>query len=119
MPREPFVFKLYENLSDYMMSTPISELKKDETQSNYFIVENYRYIALISEHEVVLFPKKDNTRIQVKRYTDGNIKATTISNDFNSIIRDRSMDESIFDNYLKEPILKGIIEDRKVDATKL
>lgn len=121
MPNEPFVFRLYETDIDYNLNTPFKKIKKDITDSNRFIVENYRYIAIISEHEVILFPKVECNRIQVKRYSDGDVKTSTISNDWDGPLNlHRIMEESIFDKYLKESfIIEGKINAQKKNVEKL
>lgn len=114
MSREPFNFKLFDSVTSFVVNEPFKEISKQPTEPNFFMVENYRYSAIISEHEIILFPKDGATRIQVKRYSDGSVKTSTISDSWNgSLSLNRTLNESIFDKYLKDSILKAIIEDAK------
>ena len=56
----------------------------------------------------------------MKRYSDGNVKTTTISNNYDGPLNlHKIMEESIFDKYLKGNPLENIINNQENNVEKI
>lgn len=77
--------------------------RREINGSDVLFVKRDRFYAFITEHEIILIPRKkgnDQYPVQVKRFSDGPVKATTTTPGRTDVKLYREIDRDIWSEYL-------------------